>query len=366
LLARPVRDAYWAAVSVRHLSATVLPEGDDVRDLWVVDDRLTFESQPDAEELAAAGGFVLPGLVDCHSHPSMDFSGRNLPFGDTELVASNLRDHLRAGELLIREIGSAVHSWSVPEGTEMPRIQRSGRFLAPRDRYFPILDGYTEPNEAVTVAIAQVESGVRWVKLIADWPGQDGFTLNYPPEVLAAVVAAVHERNARVSVHAPSAIGARAAVEAGVDSVEHGNMTPAGVLASMAERGTALIPTVAFIEGFAVQAAGTPMGDGIAEALANTRSVLVTAERLGVPVLAGTDALPFGSVPLEIDALVRHGLEPATALAAATTAARAFLGEPGLDEGAPADLLVYRHDPREDPALLRSPEIVMFGGRLVR
>ena len=56
------------------------------------------------------------------------------------------------------------------------------------------------------------------------------------------------------------------------------------------------------------------MGDAMAEALANTRSLLVTAKRLGVPVLAGTDALPFGSVPLAIDALVRHGLQPATAL----------------------------------------------------
>lgn len=362
----PVPNGYRGAVSSLHLSATVLPEGDTVRELWVVGDRLTFEPQDDAEELAPAGGFVLPGLVDCHSHPTMDFSDRNLRPGSTELVVANLRDHLRAGELLIREIGSVVGSWSVPEGTEMPRIQRSGRFLAPKDRYFPIVDAYTEPNEAVTVAIAQVEAGARWIKLIADWPDEEGFTLNYPREVLAAVVAAVHERNGRVSVHVPSEIGVRAAVEAGVDSVEHGNMASQDVLALMAERGTALIPTVAFIEGFVVEAAGTPIGDGAAEGLANTRSVLLAAERLGVQVLAGTDALPFGSVPLEIDALVRHGLQPATALAAATTTARAFLGEPGLDEGAPADLLVYRHDPREDPALLRSPETVMFGGQRIR
>ena len=353
-------------MSTLHLSATVLPEGDDVRDLWVVDDRITFEPQDGAEELAPPGGFVLPGLVDCHSHPTMDFSDRNLRPGSTELVMANLRDHLLAGELLIREIGSVVGSWSVPEGTEMPRIQRSGRFLAPKGRYFPIVNAYTEPNEAVAVAIAQVESGARWIKLIADWPEGDGFTLNYSPDILAAVVAAVHERNARVSVHAPSEIGVRAAVEAGVDSVEHGNLVTEDVLATMAERGTALIPTVAFVEGFAPQAAGTPMGKALADGLANTRSTLVVAERLGVQVLAGTDALPFGSVPLEIDALVRHGLQPSTALAAATTTARAFLGEPGLDEGAPADLLVYRHDPREDPALLRSPEIVMFGGRRIR
>lgn len=346
-----------------HVRGTQLPEGVDA-ELWITDDgRLTHAPLERAEELAPPGGFLLPGLVDAHSHPSMDFSGRGLPSGVAELVAANLQDHLRAGELLIREIGSVVQRWEVPEDAPQPRIQRSGRFLAPRGRYLEILDGWTEPDEAVAVAIAQVVAGARWVKLIADWPGPGGdLTLNYPPEVLAAVVEAVHGGGARVSVHAPSAEAVRAAVTAGVDSVEHGNMADAEILATMAERGTALIPTIAFLEGFAEQVQETPLGGAVAEGLERSSATLRDAQRLGVPVLTGTDALPFGSVALEIDALVRHGMEPVAALASATTTARAFLGEPGLDEGAPADLLVYRRDPRDDPDVLRSPEVVMFGG----
>ena len=57
--------------------------------------------------------------------------------------------------------------------------------------------------------------------------------------------------------------------------------------------------------------------------------------------------------------------EPVDALVAASTTARAFLGEPGPEEGAPADLVVYRQDPRNDPEVLSRPEAIVFGGRRV-
>ena len=69
-----------------HLRATRLPEGDEDVDLWVLDGRITFSPRDGAEELAPAGAFVLPGLVDAHSHPSSDFSGRRRAPGASELV----------------------------------------------------------------------------------------------------------------------------------------------------------------------------------------------------------------------------------------------------------------------------------------
>ncbi len=295
----------------------------------------------------------------------MDFSGRGLTPGSTELVSANLTDHLRAGELLVREIGSVVERWSVPAGIDTPRVHRAGRILAPRDRYFDILDVTTEPTEALAVASEQAGAGVKWVKLIMDWPGSTGLTLNYPPEVLAAVVEAVHERGARVGIHAVSNEAVGAGVDAGVDSVEHGCMADEDQLRRMAAAGTALVPTIAFLEGLAPQAVGTPMEEPAAEALRNTPNLISMASRLGVTVLAGTDALPFGSVPLEVEALQRYGMDPDAALAAATTTARAFLGEPALDDGAPADLVTYAVDPRNDPAVLRSPTSIVFGGERI-
>ncbi|MGH2596434.1 MAG: amidohydrolase family protein [Actinomycetota bacterium] len=351
--------------NVFHVVATPLPGGSAPRDLWIADGRITFSPVDRAEELVPAGGFVLPGLVDAHSHPSLDFSGRGLAVGSPALVAANLADHLRAGELLVREIGAVVGRWAVPEGTEMPRIQRAGRILAPAERYFDILDASTEPDEAVEVAIGQADTGLRWVKLIMDWPGANGLTLNYPPEVLAAVVEAVHSRGARVGIHAVSNGAVGAGVDAGVDSVEHGCMADEDQLRRMAASGIALVPTIAFLEGFAPMAVGTPMEGPAAEALRYSPTLMEAATRLGVTVLAGTDALPFGSVPSEIAALQRAGMDPEAALAAATTTARAFLGEPGLDEGAPADLVTYAVDPRNDPEVLRTPSAIVFGGRRI-
>lgn len=348
-----------------HVSATPLPGGDAPRDLWVVDGRISFAPVADAEELVAPGGFVLPGLVDAHSHPSMDFSGRGLAPGSSELVAANLSDHLRAGELLVREIGAVVEHWTLPENAAQPRIHRAGRILAPKNRYFDILDANTEPEDALRVASEQADAGVRWVKLIMDWPGTSDFTLNYQTEVLAAVVEAVHARGGRVGIHAVSNEAVGAGIDAGVDSVEHGPFADEGQLAQMASAGVALVPTIAFMEDWAPHAAGTPMGAAVAAGLENLPTVIRAAQRLGVTVLAGTDALPFGSVSLEVSALQRFGMDPDEALASATTTARSFLGEPALDDGAPADLVTYAVDPRNDPEVLRSPDSIVFGGRRI-
>ena len=83
-----------------HLEATLLPDGDRPVDLWVVDGRRTFRPQDDAVPLAPPGGYVLPGLVDCHAHLTLDIAGmraaapgpgalggRGLPIGSPELVA---------------------------------------------------------------------------------------------------------------------------------------------------------------------------------------------------------------------------------------------------------------------------------------
>jgi imidazolonepropionase-like amidohydrolase len=87
------------------------------------------------------------------------------------------------------------------------------------------------------------------------------------------------------------------------------------------------------------------------------------AARLGVALLAGTDTV--GTVVDEVRQLVDYGLEPVDALRAASTAARAFLGEPGLDDGAAADLVTFDDDPRDDPGVLARPAAVVLNGRRV-
>ncbi len=136
----------------------------------------------------------------------------------------------------------------------------------------------------------------------------------------------------------------------------------------MAENGTAWTPTLVIAP--AATAMSEEMGGKEIAAVTragfeSARQMVPTAARLGVTILAGTDMLPPGRVWQEVAALQQSGLAPPDALAAASTAARAFLGEPALDEGAPADLVVYRHDPRNDPEMLSRPSLVMLAGRRV-
>jgi imidazolonepropionase-like amidohydrolase len=88
------------------------------------------------------------------------------------------------------------------------------------------------------------------------------------------------------------------------------------------------------------------------------------ATRLGVVLLASTDNV--GSVADDVATLVRYGVDPEIALRAATTGARRFLGAPGLDEGAPADIVTFELDPREDPSVLREPTAILLAGDRIR
>jgi imidazolonepropionase-like amidohydrolase len=83
-----------------------------------------------------------------------------------------------------------------------------------------------------------------------------------------------------------------------------------------------------------------------------------------VPVLAGTDVA--GTIAGEVAMLARHGLDPAEAIAAATTTAYGFLGEDPARAGSPANLVSYESDPRNDPSVLAAPAAVIVNGVRIR
>ncbi|HEV7656506.1 MAG TPA: hypothetical protein VGP36_17460 [Mycobacteriales bacterium] len=89
------------------------------------------------------------------------------------------------------------------------------------------------------------------------------------------------------------------------------------------------------------------------------------AYEAGVTVLAGTDSLPFGRVTRELEWLIDAGLPTTAALASASWTARSWLGLPGLDDGAPADFVVYDADPTLDPAVLSRQRLIVLRGQVV-
>ncbi len=360
-----------------HLRATLLPDGDRAVDLWVADGRLTFTPQDGAAELAPAGGYVLAGLVDCHAHLTLDAGNTGLPLGSPALVAANRRGYLDAGVLLLRDIGAVSDATlALPADDGLPRVQPAGRFLAPPGGYFGIQQE-TAAADLAAAAARQAAAGARWVKIIADWPrGGSGSpadfsrgAVNYPVEVVRQAVEAAHRAGARVAVHAIARGGIALGVAAGVDSIEHASELDDDLLDGMAARGIAWTPTAAIGLGWLrnAEAIGERETAAWLGAWAERfRALLPRARALGVPILAGTDLLPPGGVAFEVAALHELGLSPTDALAAASTAARAYLGYPALDDGAPADLVLYPADPRDSPELLLHPSLIMLGGHIIR
>ena len=132
----------------------VLPDG-EVRDLYVVDGRITLEPQAGAE--TAAEGWIVPGLVDAHCHIGLDDHGA-VPDEEAEAQALQDRD---AGALLIRDAGSAADTRWIHDRDDLPRLIRCGRHLARTKRYIRNYADEVEPDELAAAAAREARGGRR-------------------------------------------------------------------------------------------------------------------------------------------------------------------------------------------------------------
>jgi len=326
--------------------------------VWIADGVFTTAPRDGAEPLP--GRYALPGLVDAHAHLTIDMGETGHANGSDALVAANLRAQRDAGVLLVRDIGR-IRDEALRVGSEDPEVEQAGRFLGPENGWVEGLHVPTPPETVADIVHAQVASGVRWVKVIGDWKHDGEIRLNYDVALLREIADLTHSLGARFAVHALGAEACRAAVECGADSVEHGCNLDDDLLATMAGRGTAWTPTLSAVTVRSDDASAEDRARRNAW-LDTMRATLPRAVALGVPVLAGTDTAPHGSVAGEVALLVAFGLDPLDALRAATTTARSFLGAPGIDDGAPGDVVTYDADPRADPEVLRTPAAVVRRG----
>lgn len=347
-----------------HLAGVVLPEGEH-RDLWITDGRISSEPVPGAETLE---GFLVPGLVDAHCHPGIGIGG---PVSLEEATEQALTDR-RAGTLLIRDCGLPIDVRPLQARADLPTIIRAGRHLALTKRYIPGLGIELDDPEQLPAAVAeQAADGDGWVKLVGDWidRGVGDLAPLWPDDVLAEAIKVAHEGGARVTAHVFGEAALPGLIAAGIDCLEHGTGLSSDQLAELARNDVALVPTLINIDNFpgiADKAGKYPAYAAHMRALhAGVREMVATAIEAGVRVFAGSDAggmVEHGRLVDEIEALHGAGMTREQALASASWAARDWLGHPGIAEGAPADLLVYASDPRDDLGVLRHPEHIVLGG----
>ncbi|MGA5703607.1 amidohydrolase family protein [Peterkaempfera bronchialis] len=358
--------------AVLHIKGRVLVGPEEVRDeLWVVDGRVTFDRPALARDIRTVAGWALPGLVDAHCHVGLDAHGA-VDDATSEKQALADRD---AGTLLIRDAGSPADTRWIDDREDLPKIVRAGRHIARTRRYIRNYAHEIEPEQLAEYTAREARRGDGWVKLVGDWIDRDRGDLApcWPREALEAAIAAAHAAGARVTAHCFAEDSLPDLVAAGIDCIEHATGLTEELLPLFAERGVAIVPTLVNIATFPDLAAGGeakfPAWAAHLRRLHERRYATVAAAyEAGVPVFVGTDAggsLPHGLVAQEVAELVRAGLPPAAALSAASWGARAWLGRDGLEEGAPADLVVYAEDPRADVRVLADPQVVVLRGRVM-
>jgi imidazolonepropionase-like amidohydrolase len=349
----------------------VLPEGEH-RDVWVRDGRFTFEPVPGAETVSR-GGWLVPGLVDAHCHVGVGKGGTHVE--DHAAQREQALADRDAGVLALRDCGSPVDTRALDDEPDLPRIIRAGRHIAAPRRYIPDLAVEVSPDALAAEVRVQARRGDGWVKLVGDWIDRDLGDLGpeWPREALEAAIAAAHEEGARVTAHTFGTDALPGLIGAGIDCIEHGTGLTEDLLADMAARGTAVVPTLVNVENFPdFAAAGEKRFPAYASTMrrlyAHSGAVVRAAFEAGVPVYAGTDAgggIEHGVIADEVRALHEAGLPAEAALAAASWAARRWLGLSCIEEGAPADLVVYDTDPRADLDTLRRPQRMILRGRVV-
>jgi imidazolonepropionase-like amidohydrolase len=360
------------------------------------------ETPPEGALAVDLGGrTLLPGLIDAHAHVGVSFPKPTpahgaeplLPGTAGHVLAAELREVLRMGITTMRDVGS-MGDLVVEARQAMrygafrgPRLLTCGRIVSPTGpggRFFSGM--YREadgPDDVRRAVREQLRYGADFVKVMTT--GARSVELEDPDpaqltrDELAVLVEEAHRMGYRVCAHCEGLAGTELAIEAGIDTIEHGmylNQRP-DLLERMAANGQVLVPTLSFL----LHVAGLDPAAGFAAStwtpllvelgkhnVEQAQLTLVAARDAGVRLAMGHDTAPLHAGANELVRMIEAGLSPHEALVAATSGAAYALG---LDEhvgtvepGRLADLIVVDGDPLARPELLTQRERIWLVLRL--
>ena len=383
-------------------------------DLLVEDGRivaLSPTSVPSGSEDIDLGDLtLLPGLMDMEvnlllggpNHESPLNPVQDDPALRTLRAVANARRTLRAGFTTVRNLGLFVQTGgllldvalkkAVDFGwIEGPRVVPAGHAIAPTGGHldptmFQALAPHIMPltvEEGIANGVAEVRKAVRYqikygaelIKVCASngvmsHTGPAG-AQQYSDEELRAIADEAHRAGRKVAAHCMGDKAVRAAVDAGIDCIEHGFLAGRETLDLMVERGTFLVATSYQADGMDVSRAAPELQAKAAEVFPRSRATISLAIERGVRIACGTDApaIPHGRNAKELLALVDRGMTPLQAIRAATVVAAELIGATDrgrLEEGLLADVIAVPGDPTADVTATERVAFVMKGGTVYR
>ncbi len=353
---------------------TIRPPEGETYSIGIDGERFVDPKEAMDHEVDTSGLWALPGLADAHTHLTMTSADDLKGITETTMrrnIPAMAWAHVENGVLLILDkgAGSDLNLTSLDHDEDLrPYIEVAGSMIHPRDGYAPDFGAEVEPEELVEYVRSRAQTRGGWVKIIGDWPRRGlGPVTNYPIEILTEAVDVVHAAGARVAVHTMAA-SASDAVQAGVDSIEHGPFLTVEDLVALGKRGGAWVPTVVNMLYFAdLLGAGSSGGKMFLKGLETMRENLPLAEELGVTVLAGTDmAVPHGKVAIEAMRLREYGLSNRAATEAASTSAYAYAGRAdSIRQGQTASVVFFKENPFENVGTLEDPQLIIHRGTVI-
>ena len=375
-----------------------------LKDAWVriEDDRIVEvtsgepRSGQGARRVEAPNATLLPGLIDCHVHFAMSggpdwLSEMKEPYAlSCWRAAIHARKTLEAGFTTVRTLGGrpgadpALRDAQVAGIVEGPRIVATNLAICMTGGHGAWIGREADGPDDVRKAVReQLKAGADCIKLMATGgvmtPGVQPGSQQLADDEMRAGVDEAHKADRKVAAHAHGSEGIKAAVLAGVDSIEHGSFMTDEIISLMRERGTFYSATLCSAQGF-LDAPPNSVADWAMAKAGHVRTALDASFRrayhAGVRLVLGTDAgTPFnrhGENARELALMVKLGVDPLDALRAGTRNGAELLGKLDLlgtlETGKAADLVLVEGDVVADISRLCNPtsiQLVVQAGRIV-